>query len=86
MVNPLLIFSKCSFALILNAAIEFVLMSEFKLIFKGPASFTGSAATLGDAVGLGLSLLPFVVFDCGRPECWPGDGIDELDEDELEGA
>lgn len=90
MVNPLLIFSKCSLALILSAAIELVRMSEFSVIFSGPPSLPCSAVTapaLGDKLSpRGLSLLPFVAAaDWGIAACWPGDTEDD-EEDALEGA
>lgn len=53
-------------ALILSAAIEFVLISEFSVIFRGPPSLPGSVPAVlvdfgGVATERGLSLLPFVV-------------------------
>lgn len=63
---------------------EFVLISEFRVMFSGPPSFPVSltAPVLGDPSPRGLSLLSFVV---GIEACCPGDTEDD-DEDALEGA
>lgn len=63
---------------------EFVLISEFRVMFKGPPSFPVSipVPAFGDPSPRGLSLLPFVV---GIVACCPGD-TDDDEEDAFEGA
>lgn len=76
-------------ALILRAAIELVLTSEFTVMFSGPPSFGSSADLGGEAVfACGLSRFPLIEVGWEGFTCWPGDPdvIDEVDEEDKDGA
>lgn len=82
----------CSLALILSAAIELVLISEFRVIFKGPPTSLLVSVALGDDSDLGWGLPPLEGATgpaaCAIPAFGPGEATEEIEEadEELDAA
>lgn len=81
----------CSLALILSAAMEFVLISEFRVMFNGPPTSLLVSVVFGDDAVLGWGLSPLAeadAFPCAIPAFGPGEATDEIEEadEELDAA